>query len=137
MEFMPSGSLLSFIAKNRNMKWKDRYQMMIDICEGMAYLHSPETADGSPKVEVFHQDLKSGNILLTMQHGSLRGKISDFGLSNLRDLSKMSSSQLSSKVDMIGGTLAYKAPELYSRNAKVDLYNYPSSQKNVTFTLLV
>lgn len=51
----------------------------------MAFLHSKTGPDGKPKVDVFHQDLKSSNVLLyhdeTLQ---LRGKISDFGLSVVR-----------------------------------------------------
>jgi serine/threonine protein kinase len=54
--------------------------MMLDICNGMEFLHS----NVYPMKQVlFHQDLKSGNILLCMEGSPpiLRGKISDFGLS--------------------------------------------------------
>ncbi len=54
---------------------------MIDICEGMAYLHSPVNPDGTEKARLFHQDLKSGNVLLEMVDGRRRGKIADFGVS--------------------------------------------------------
>jgi hypothetical protein len=82
MELMPLGALSSFIAKSKHtMKWSTRYQMMLDICEGMAYLHSPTNADGSEKKELFHQDLKSANVLLIEVDGIIRAKIGDFGLS--------------------------------------------------------
>jgi tRNA A-37 threonylcarbamoyl transferase component Bud32 len=82
MELMPHGALSTFIAKSKyNMEWSTRYQMMLDICEGMAYLHSPTNADGSEKKELFHQDLKSANVLLTEVDGIIRAKIGDFGLS--------------------------------------------------------
>jgi serine/threonine protein kinase len=54
---------------------------MMDICDGMSYLHSPKHPNGKIKPVVYHQDLKSANILLKTEDGVLRGKISDFGLS--------------------------------------------------------
>jgi serine/threonine protein kinase len=80
---MPGGSLITHIKKKkRDFLWCDRQQIMLDICEGMAYLHSSVNADGTPKPRVFHQDLKSANVLLsTSKDGKLRGKISDFGFS--------------------------------------------------------
>jgi hypothetical protein len=84
MELMPRGALSSFIEENRKtMRWSTRYQMMCDICEGMAYLHSPTFANGAPKKELFHQDLKSANVLLVAEGGVIRAKIGDFGLSCL------------------------------------------------------
>jgi serine/threonine protein kinase len=62
-------------------KWADRLQIMLDICDGMAYLHAAFNEDGSKNPRVYHQDLKSGNFLLAlMGEGELRGKIADFGL---------------------------------------------------------
>jgi serine/threonine protein kinase len=55
--------------------------MMLDICEGMAFLHSNVHAEKSAKQVLFHQDLKSANVLLTAEGGIIRGKIGDFGLS--------------------------------------------------------
>jgi brassinosteroid insensitive 1-associated receptor kinase 1 len=84
IEYLPLGSLYDHIEKsNGEMSWSDRYQIMLDICEGMEFLHSEEYADGSQKLVLFHQDLKSGNILLKMEGSPpvLRGKITDFGLS--------------------------------------------------------
>jgi hypothetical protein len=82
LEYLPLGSLDGFIVSSKGfIPWKDRYQMMLDICEGMEFLHSNVYADGSKKQVLFHQDLKSGNVLLSMEGNVLRGKISDFGLS--------------------------------------------------------
>jgi hypothetical protein len=79
MELMPCGALSSFIKeKKKSMKWSTRYQMMLDICEGMAYLHSSTDVDGSEKKILFRQDLKSANILLAEVDGSIRAKIGDF-----------------------------------------------------------
>jgi serine/threonine protein kinase len=55
--------------------------MMADICEGMAYLHADLDRQGEAKKVVFHQDLKSGNVLLSLEKGRIRCKIADFGLS--------------------------------------------------------
>jgi hypothetical protein len=85
MELMPQGALSTFIAKSKNtMKWSMRYhEMMLDICEGMAFLHSATYADGTAKKELFHQDLKSANVLLIEVDGIIRAKIGDFGLSRM------------------------------------------------------
>jgi hypothetical protein len=84
LEYLQLGSLYDYIQKSKgNYPWTDRYQMMLDICEGMEFLHSKVYANGSKKQVLFHQDLKSGNVLLVMEGSpsTLRGKISDFGLS--------------------------------------------------------
>jgi serine/threonine protein kinase len=114
LELMPLGSLSSFISKNKAMPWHDRFQIMQDISEGMAFLHSDTQLDGKAKQELWHQDLKSGNVLLTVQDKVLRGKISDFGLAFLR----AELGDASSNVQLNGGTKHYQAPELFLRNAK-------------------
>jgi serine/threonine protein kinase len=86
IELMPTyasgvSSILHQEAKTDEIDWVDRHQLMLDICEGMAYLHSSVSPDGSQKAELFHQDLKRGNVLLEKVKGELRGKIADFGLS--------------------------------------------------------
>jgi hypothetical protein len=87
LELMPRGALSSYISKcKHNMDWSTRYQMMLDICEGMTFLHSTTCADGSEKKELFHQDLKSANVLLLEEEGILRAKIGDFGLSRISSI---------------------------------------------------
>ena len=57
---------------------------MADLCEGMEFLHSGVGGDPAVKRQVFHQDIKSSNVLLKYeQDGDLRAKISDFGLSSI------------------------------------------------------
>ncbi len=77
MEYLPGGSLEQYIRKNRDTPWSDRLQCARDIAEGMAYLHSRTDLNGNRKLEVFHQDLKSANVLLCEADGILRAKISD------------------------------------------------------------
>ena len=72
-----------------------------DISAGLAYLHE----EG-----ILHRDLKSLNVLLT---DTLRAKLSDFGLSRVKDETR-SASTLSKP----SGTLRWMAPENFSRKAK-------------------
>lgn len=83
MEYMPLGSLQSYIMDKKSITWTDRIQVIRDVTEGMAYLHAVEF-NGEKKADVFHQDLKSANVLLKKEQGVLRAKISDFGLSSTR-----------------------------------------------------
>ncbi len=82
MDFLPGGTLYDYIKETPKMPWSERYWCAIDVAEGMKFLHSKSLASGKGKVEVFHQDLKTANVLLQRDgKGLLRAKISDFGLS--------------------------------------------------------
>jgi serine/threonine protein kinase len=89
---------------------------MMDICEGGAFLHSSVYRDGKIKRVVFHQDLKSANILLCMNGRNMRAKIADFGLGFMREASAGISK--SKSVTHNGGTETYQAPELFDIDAK-------------------
>jgi serine/threonine protein kinase len=83
MEFMECGSLCNFIYKTSEIHWNQRFIFMADIVEGMAFLHSKvNAATGTKKPVLFHQDLKSDNVLLSFENSILRAKISDFGLAS-------------------------------------------------------
>jgi serine/threonine protein kinase len=108
MELMSHGSLYTYIQNNTTMKFADKNQLILDVLEGMAYLHSPLCSGGKyKKKEVFHQDLKTGNVLLGVSNGTLRGKISDFGLSQVREIATATAGK-SSKVMCNGGTACYQ-----------------------------
>jgi hypothetical protein len=83
MEYLPLGTLGDLIQSGKEIKkWGLRYQMMLDISQGMEFLHaSINPVDGKPKMECFHQDLKTANVLMEKLNGRLRAKIADFGLS--------------------------------------------------------
>lgn len=83
-EMMPLGSLYTRI-KNRRFNWPDRYQVMLDICEGMTHLHSKKNADGTSKKEFMHQNLSSKCVRLCVEDGKLRAKVAEFGLINMRE----------------------------------------------------
>jgi serine/threonine protein kinase len=115
MELMPLGTLRHNIHKNLIKSWPERKQIMMDICEGCAFIHASVYSDGRAKRVVFHQDLKSPNILLYKdEHGAFRAKIADFGLAFLKEINE----DASKSVQRNGGTQTYKAPELFQINAK-------------------
>jgi serine/threonine protein kinase len=72
-----------------------RHQILCDVAEGMAYLHTQDT---------FHRDLKSHNVLIT---DKFRAVLTDFGLS--RTASSISGMTNTRSV-FNGGTLAWTAP---------------------------
>ncbi|KAL3895488.1 MAG: hypothetical protein SGCHY_004673 [Lobulomycetales sp.] len=122
LEYLPMGSLGEYIRKTPSMVWKDRYTVMLDVAEGMDFLHS-KSHNGKPKQDVFHQDLKSMNVLLSRSGklGNLRAKLGDFGLSVIRDHvtakrdapdSQESQGGLANSVCLANGhTPGYQAPE--------------------------
>lgn len=79
LEFMELGSLHALIQKHsgqpqfRSFLWTVRMRILVDITEGMAFLHD--------KLDSIHRDLKSANVLLSAEDGEMRAKVSDFGTS--------------------------------------------------------
>jgi serine/threonine protein kinase len=119
MEYMPLGSLQSYILEKGSMAWTDRIQVIRDVTEGMAYLHAKEY-NGEEKKDVFHQDLKSANVLLKKEGGMLRAKISDFGLSSMKEAANKSGSTTFAQWN--GGSKYYQAPELFEDGGKVKFF---------------
>jgi serine/threonine protein kinase len=123
MELLPLGNLQSCINKKSNNidSWAVRVQILSDLCEAVAFLHSSFYSDGREKMVVLHQDLKSANLLLSMEDGKLRGKVADFGLAYLKKVS--SDMSKSNSVKHNGGTMMNQAPELFQMNAKFTKVN--------------
>jgi serine/threonine protein kinase len=65
---MNNGSLDKHL---KNLTMYQKYQILIDICSGMDYLHNRTPP-------IVHRDLKPQNILL---NDKMEAKISDFGIS--------------------------------------------------------
>jgi len=111
MEFCEMGSLYGamkrkkFYTANGVPNRKTILKLLIDVAEGMEFLHSGPRA-------VLHGDLKSANILLKAgaEPGSVTAVVADFGLSHMLDSDEKHSIQRTSNL----GTVQYMSPELLS-----------------------
>ena len=80
---------------------KEQHQIIFHMADGLAYLH---------KETVAHCDIKSTNILLDVPEDGVVAKISDFGLSMMKN--ETETSQSAAKVVQGVGTPKYSAPEV-------------------------
>uniref|UniRef100_A0ACD5ZPN6 Uncharacterized protein n=1 Tax=Avena sativa TaxID=4498 RepID=A0ACD5ZPN6_AVESA len=112
-EYLPNGSLHDYITDMyHGLRWRDRYQIITGICQGLHYLHQKN---------ILHLDLKPANILLD---DNWVPKITDFGISRCFD-------QMQSQViTNIAGTPGYLAPEsfghtevTYRNSYRLDIYS--------------
>ncbi|CAJ1946683.1 unnamed protein product [Sphenostylis stenocarpa] len=114
-EYLPNKSLDHFLfekEKTRILKWKQRFEIILGVAEGLAYLH------GGSVIRIIHRDIKSSNVLLDE---NLNPKIADFGLARCFGADK---THLSTG---IAGTLGYMAPEYLIQGQltdKADVYSY-------------
>ncbi|EMD41308.1 hypothetical protein CERSUDRAFT_109903 [Gelatoporia subvermispora B] len=93
-DWMPRGRLVGeYLHRNPS---ANRLRLLLDVTEGLAYLHG---------LDIVHGDLKSMNILVDRQHVA---RISDFGLTYLNYQSQVVSR--SAGVDI--GTVRWSSPEL-------------------------
>ncbi|MBA0623641.1 hypothetical protein Godav_009092, partial [Gossypium davidsonii] len=112
-EYMEHGSLAEMLDSHQ-LDWEKRYDIALGCAKGLAYLHE-ECLEW-----ILHCDVKPQNILLDSGY---RPKVSDFGLSELLDRSKLSNHSF----PKIRGTGGYMAPEwVFNRpiTSKVDVYSY-------------
>ncbi|KAE8771158.1 Protein BRASSINOSTEROID INSENSITIVE 1 [Hordeum vulgare] len=113
-EFMPGGSLRSFLFQPQRPLWKWRVGAAIGIAKGLEYLH--EGCD-SP---IIHCDIKPDNILLD---GNSNPKITDFGIAKL-----LNNQEMHTTVTNIRGTRGYIVPEWFQSDrridTKVDVYSF-------------
>ncbi|TKW20751.1 hypothetical protein SEVIR_4G109300v4 [Setaria viridis] len=108
-EYISNGSLREYVL-DLDLGWDKRYAIMEGICKGLDFLHE--------ECNLTHMDLKPENILID---DDMVPKITDFGLSRLRDAQK---SQIFTHT--LTGTLGYMPPE-YLREGKIshktDIYS--------------
>ncbi|KAK0194820.1 kinase-like domain-containing protein [Armillaria mellea] len=106
MELVEGGNLLEAIDKDLTRHEDMARHIAWQICSAVGYLH---------QLGVTHRDLKPENILLT-KHNPPLVKVADFGLAKVVDNLTMLRTNC--------GTSYYRAPETYSRRARVDGYDY-------------
>ena len=95
MQFCEGGDLNDYIIKNEP-EMNERFNLMTDMARGVLYLHSQN---------IVHRDLKPENVLLTNTGQRCICKITDFGISRIKEhKQEMFSTQC--------GSLAYIAPEI-------------------------
>jgi tRNA A-37 threonylcarbamoyl transferase component Bud32 len=116
MECMSQGSLTKLLGDDEiALTWFTRYQIAHDVACGLDVLHTQK---------IIHRDLKSMNVLLCHKDQRYWAKISDFGLSQVKSSSRMTSAGQAKSV----GTTAWKAPELFGLKPKYssasDIYAY-------------
>eukprot|EP01125_Pyxidicula_operculata_P011723 TRINITY_DN383_c1_g1_i1.p1 TRINITY_DN383_c1_g1~~TRINITY_DN383_c1_g1_i1.p1 ORF type:complete len:569 (-),score=52.98 TRINITY_DN383_c1_g1_i1:53-1759(-) len=108
--FVENGSLGSVLFKyKKKFPYQEKVRIMSEIAYGMHYLHSI-------RPRVIHRDLKSDNVLLTVNYTV---KICDFGLSKMV--------QKYSKTMTTSGTPHYLAPEAVEKgkfSEKSDVFSY-------------
>ena len=115
MEYVPNGTLFELLQNEQELPWDLRCQLAMDIVDGIDFLH---------RQSIFHRDLRSHNVLLSIFDDHLRAKLSDFGLSTVKSSVRTTSSQRMNSA----GTVAWMAPELFERrgqpSAASDIYSY-------------
>lgn len=104
MEYCKNGTLRQFVSKN-SLSWKKKYDLTIEIVQGIAFLHSRG---------IIHRDMKSENILID---DDLHAKITDFGTSTYAQRQNFTRRV---------GTTCYMAPEVtlgkQDYNEKCDIF---------------
>ncbi|KAG9033330.1 hypothetical protein FRB95_000337 [Tulasnella sp. JGI-2019a] len=96
-QYMPNGDLKKYLTRNPN---ANRVQLIHEIALGMLYIHGKN---------IVHGDLKRVNVLID---DSLKARIADFGLSEIRHHATSSLAKQGSGGPLAGaGTLRYMSPE--------------------------
>ena len=88
MEYLPLGSLRSWVTQNGMLSFRQAAVIIADIAEALDYLHGRS---------LVHGDVKPGNILLMDvpgQKGVLRAKLSDLRLPLVSEISQTVSENL-------------------------------------------
>jgi len=75
MEHMECGTMRAAMYGKPPLSWHTKIQWLLDACEGLLFLHNHKS---------LHRNIKASNILLSREGGgTIRAKLSDFGLATL------------------------------------------------------
>ena len=110
MEYCPLGDLNKYLIEHTAVQMTQRISFMVDMAEGLTYLHSKN---------IIHRDLKPENVLLSGKNDQIICKISDFGIS------KILMSEDDTCMTYIGSRL-YMAPEITGKteySSAVDVFS--------------
>jgi serine/threonine-protein kinase len=95
MEFLPGGELTPFTKKDNLLPLKEAFDVLIDVCKGLAYAH---------EYNVVHRDIKPANIMYNRDKKKV--VLTDFGIARVTDSSK-------TKTGTVLGTPSYMSPEQF------------------------
>ena len=113
MEYMPQGSLDKILHNRRiALSWLVRRKMALAVAQGLSCLHQQN---------IIHNDLKSANVLVRHQGDKWELKLTDFGLSRI----KQETARFTNNEPQ--GTGAWMAPELWEESVyskASDVYAY-------------
>lgn len=113
-EFVPNGTLFEHLqSKEASLPWASRLQIAIETAEALAYLHSGASQP------IFHQDVKSSNILLNER---LSAKVADFRISRL--ISASNNTHLTTNIMGARGYLDPGYFQTYQLTEKSDVYSF-------------
>ena len=113
MEYMPQGSLYTILSNSEiALSWSLRHKMALAVARGLSILHQQN---------IIYNDLKSLNVLVRHQGDKWELKLTDFGLSRIKqETAKFTNNKPQ-------GTAAWMAPELFKEKVyskASDVYAY-------------
>jgi Tfp pilus assembly protein PilF len=114
MEYLDGVTLFRKVQDQGPLPWKEALKIALEICEGLRIIHE----NG-----IIHRDLKSGNIMVCEQGGSMRVVLVDFGLardfqSEARESGVQGAAEARNTLPhTIVGTPEYMAPEQFEGDA--------------------
>lgn len=114
MQYYEAGSLEQ-ILQNKRLDIDQRIDILTQLLDGIAYLHSHN---------IIHRDLKPQNILVDMYRGKITIKITDFGIS--KQMEDINRSLVSNSLVGVG-TLSYASPEQLAERSirrNTDLWSF-------------